>query len=116
MLKLRLDQMDALGASALMRFIERMGRSLRSNFPAETARLSEGQLRTQIREGMERANALAIRSGANLESFLECEAVYGPAFWENSEYEWARSILGDDSLDETEKLNLINEHQIFGEG
>ena len=65
MLRIRSEQIAALGEYMLRRFEVRMHPTLRADFPAETAELSDEELEAIIRDGVERAEGYGV-----MEAFL----------------------------------------------
>ena len=115
MLVIRKEQMAVMSEYMFDNFISDMVVHLRNDYPREIESMDDDSLRVFIRESIERANSFNIRASENLEFFLDCEVVYGPAFYTHQDYVWAKVILLDEKNDETEKMSQINEYQIFAE-
>ena len=115
MLVIRREQIDVLSAYMLDGFVSRMAIRLRADYARETEKMNDEDLRKFIKANIERANAFSVRADDNLASFLELATLCGADFFEMPGYEWAKTILEDDMIAETEKMNRINEYQIFDE-
>jgi hypothetical protein len=109
-------QLAALGSYMWVAFVNRMVSHLRGAYPKLTANRNDEELRTEIRSGIQSANSFGIHFDNNLEFFLECATLYGQDFFDRAEYQWARAVLLDARLSETQKMERINEHQLFGGG
>lgn len=114
MLTIRTEQMAALSDYMLGNFITEMIDHLRSEYPEQTMEKSDADMRSFVRGGVDMAHEFNIRLSANLESFLEFVTLHGLDFQSRSELQWATTILADQAIDESEKMNRISEYAIFG--
>lgn len=113
MLSIREEQMKELSKYMLRRFEDRMVIYLRSAFQEQTAELTEPDLRALIRVGTVQAGEDDVTDEADVERYLECMVKYGGEFNTNDETSWAGVILDDSDLSGTEKMNKINDHELF---
>ena len=116
MLIIRREQMNVMSEYMLHAFVSKMMIHLRSNYPDIIQNANDGAIRDFIKACVERANSFNIRAADNIQIFLQLTTLYGSEFFEMPGYEWAKAILEDEKIDETEKMNRINEYQIFSEG
>jgi hypothetical protein len=110
---IREAQMDRLGDSMFNAFVGRMAVRLRAACPAETQSLDDNALRTRIRKEVGNANGFGIEQEQNLETYLEYAIRWGTDFYEAPPFLGARRVLEDELLDETEKMNRVNEYLVF---
>jgi len=113
MLKIRQAQMDSLSEVMLGQFEDRMLRHLRAACPEETQDISEPELRSTIRAGMDSAAKYDITSEVDIRRYLECVVVYGQDFDTNPKTAWAGHILNNKTLSGTEKMNRVDEYALF---
>lgn len=115
MLVIRKEQMNVMSAYMFDKFISKMVVQLRATHSDKTQNKNDESIREFVRASIERANSFGIRTTENLEIFLEYTIEHGLDFYKKPDYAWANSILIDNSIEETEKMNLMNEQQIFGD-
>ena len=63
--------------------------------------------------GVKRANGFGIDGEYDIQRFLECCLIYGEHFGETPESLWAGQILDQDDLSGTEKMDQINDYELF---
>ena len=113
MLTVRREQMDALSRYSLEQFEAAMLRHLRARFPEQTVGRLDPELRKLIKEGISQAAVYGITLENDVRRYLECVVLYGPDFDRNPETAWAGEILRSDDLDGTEKIDRIDEAELF---
>lgn len=113
MLKIRKEQMDVMSDYMLIQFEDRMVLHLRSTFPEQTKDTIELDLRAMIEAGIEKADKYDVTDESDVERYLECMVLYGPNFDADSRTSWAGEILRDERLIGTEKMNKINDYELF---
>jgi hypothetical protein len=115
MLRIRKEQMETMSGYMLGSYISQIAELLRSRHKFRAGTTDE-VIREWIGAIIRQAEQFGIRSAHNVEFFIDRKIEYGPEFPCGTHHAWARSILQDDSMNETEKLNRLNEHEIFGPG
>lgn len=93
MLTLRPPQIQALADSRRVDFEARMHAHLCRCFPATTRTMSDGDIREQIRVGVDRALAHGIVSERGVCKYLNLRFVFGRDFDRDPRLPWAREIL-----------------------
>jgi len=118
MLNLREDQMEALGRAGEETFVTRMADHLRRDFPAELQRhgIAPAQVEDLVRRGMADARGYGVEYEADLQLYLECLLLLGPAFDRDPQLPWARAILTRGDLDGAGKMDQIDEALLFALG
>ncbi|MFW6161639.1 MAG: hypothetical protein ACODAJ_02665 [Planctomycetota bacterium] len=111
MLRIRREQMAALSEHMARQFEQRMVAHLRQRFPQQTQDLDEPALHAQVHEGIERAKGYGITQEDDVRRFLEYQALLGADF--DTSRPWAASVLSDDSLAGTEKMDRIDAYHTF---
>ncbi|MDJ0819196.1 MAG: hypothetical protein QNJ58_23505 [Desulfobacterales bacterium] len=114
MLVIRKAQIDGMSEYMLDRFVTKMVVHLRTNYPEKTTERNDENLKKFIRDSVDRAHSFNIRADDNLETFIEHTVLHGLDFFEKDAFKWAKAILEDEMVNETEKMNGIIEQQIFG--
>ena len=110
---IRKAQMDAMSDYVFDSFIQRMVIHLRAKCQEQTAAISDAELDKFVRAGVDRAHSFNVRSEPNLVTFLEYASRYGMDFYASAPFSGAQSVLENGKLNETEKLNRVNEYLIF---
>lgn len=110
---IRTEQMDVMRESALQQFVDRMIAHLKREFPEQTAKMPEGELRTLIHQSMRTAEKYDVIYEVDIERYLECVMLYGRDFDVNPETSWAAEILRNYELSGFEKMNQINDYELF---
>ena len=113
MLTIRREQMEALGRYSLDQFEAAMIRHLRTRFPAQTETRIDSDLREMIKNGIGRAAVYDITLENDVKRYLEYMVLYGPEFDQTPQTAWAGDILRADDLDGTEKIDRIDEAELF---
>lgn len=111
MLMIRSEQIAALGEYMLRQFEARMHHALRADFPAESVELSDEELGEIIREGVERAEGYAVTDETDVERFLELMLRRGRTF--DLTESWANEILTEADLSGTQKMDKIDDYELF---
>ena len=110
---IRTEQMDILGDYKFRQFVDRMVAHLKKEFPEQTAEMAESDLRVLINEGVERAENYEVTDDVDIERYLECMLRYGGDFDMNLQTSWAGEILHDNDLSGFDKMNRINDYELF---
>jgi hypothetical protein len=113
MMVIRNEQMEALSKYVFDEFLKRMVVRLRNTCQTETQFMDDGAFLNLVRDGVDHASEFKIREEENLETFLEYTVRYGKEFYATPLFHGARGVLESSQLDETEKMNRINEYVIF---
>ena len=113
MLTIRREQMEAFSQHSLDQFEAAMIRHLRTRFPAQTEARLDPDLRRMIKDGIGRAAVYGITFENDVKRYLEYMVLYGPEFDQTPETAWAGDILRADDLDGTEKIDRIDEAELF---
>jgi hypothetical protein len=109
----RRTQIDALERYMLEGFILRMSARLRDEFPRDTAALAPAELRTVIENAIAKAETYGVTDEADVERYLEFAARYGADFDVAQQTAWAGEVLRRDDLSGTEKMNTLDDHELF---
>ena len=112
-LLVRRNQMHVLERYMLEGFIRRLSARLREEFPRETAALTPAELRTFIENAIAKAETYDVKDEADVERYLEFAARYGPDFDVEQRTAWAGAVLRRDDLSGTEKMNTLDDHELF---
>ena len=114
MLTLRREQMQALERYALEQFIARMSARLHARFRRETEKVAEPDLRTLIRRAITKAETYGVSDEADVARYLEFVIRYGPEFDTQETTAWAGRILKHADQSGTEKMNALDDCDLFG--
>jgi len=110
---IRREQMDILSEHTLRQFLDRMVAHLKKEFPEQTENMPEDDLRDLINQSMEHAETYGVTDEVDIERYLECTFLYGRDFDANPQTSWAREILRDNDLSGFDKMNRINDYELF---
>jgi hypothetical protein len=113
MLKIRHEQLEVLNQVAFEHFILRMVDHLISTFPEHFDSVDDEDIYSFVNNGVERAKTHGIEGEYDIQRFLECCTVYGENFGEAPESQWAKPFLERADLDGTEKMDQINDYELF---
>jgi len=75
--------------------------------------IGDQELRIIIQSGMKKAESYEVTDETDVERFLDCMMRYGHDFDTNPRTSWAGDILGRQGLSGTEKMNHIDEYELF---
>jgi hypothetical protein len=110
MLVIRAGQIDAVEQRLRVRIQEEFAARLKADFPEQTAPLSETELRVQVADGYQAAEALAITDRADIYRFLKLRFL-PPAALESSVARLAfYRVLTDPEKDAGRRLDFIERH------
>lgn len=109
MLKIRSEQIETLRKSVRKEFEDDMVIHLQTSFSSEIEGMSEEELRQEIRSGIEKAEKYDIVISTDVSRFIEYSVCYGSDFDVTDKLKWISEILNDNSLDGTEKMDMIDE-------
>ncbi len=113
MLIIREEQMVVLSEYMLKQFEERMIIHLYSNFPNETKDISDLELRKTICSNIDRAAKYNVKDEVDVKRYLEYVVRYDSEFDINPNLPWAINIFGDENLTGTEKMNQLDDYELF---
>lgn len=105
--------MKVFEEAALCNYEDRIVLYLRSKFSEQTKNATERELREMIKTGISTAESYQITDETDVERFLEFIVRYGPDFETDPEVFWAIQILQDESLTGTEKMNQMDDYELF---
>lgn len=111
MLVIRKEQRDVLREYMKHAFQVRMLKHLRENFQQNTKDISEDDLLTTIRAGIDKAVSYGIKYESDLQTFLECIICFGHDFDTNPTIEWAGKVLRDKRFNASEKMHMLNKQR-----
>src|SRR5262245_66148877 len=114
MLKIRKVQMKTLSEYTLGQFEHRMTVHLRTTFPKQTADLQEEELRVKVHIGVARAAQYNVTAEDDVRRYLEYMIMYGADFDTNPQSAWAGGILRTQDISGGEKMDRVDEHDLFG--
>jgi hypothetical protein len=106
-LVIRLEQVPALREAVLREFELRTIRQLRDRQPGRTAAMTDGDLRSYVRHGRERAEGYGVRLARDVVRFVDCMLALGIDFERSPERAWALEILTDPRIAGTTKLDRV---------
>ncbi len=113
MLTIRKKQMDVLSQYLLNQFSYRMELHLTKRYSVQTKEMDDGQLRELIVKGIEEAEKYDVTDENDVKRFLEYLVEYGCDFGHSAETMWADQFLNDEELTGTEKMNKIDNYDLF---
>ncbi len=117
MLIIRNEQLEAFRQYALAQFINDMSEYLRAAYPRKTAALSEAELQSEIKAGIEHAAKYNARLQYDVQQFLSLRMEFGPNFDSQRNFRSARmaEILNDEDLSATEKMDALSDTSDFSQ-
>ena len=113
MLKIRKEQMETFKNDILRKFEDKMFIHLRSQFPEETKQMEEPELREMIHNGIFHARRYKVTLEPDVCRYLECMVLHGVDFDTNPKTSWAGDILRDKGMSGREKMNRIDDYEMF---
>jgi len=113
MLVIRKTQMRVFELSALLKFEDDVVGSLKASCPEETGNLSETDLRAFIRSGISKSEKYSVTDEADVRRFLEFMLRHNAGFELQADASWAAGILRDEQLSGMEKMDQIEEAELF---
>lgn len=113
MVIIRKEQMEVLSKNMVNQFVDNTLIHLRTIFPDQTQDMTDQQLRDMIQAGINEAESYEITDEVDVERFLECIVRYGRDYDTDPKTSWAGEILRDESLTGMEKMNQINDYELF---
>lgn len=114
-MKIHRAQMQALAASQMNRFVERMVDHLRDNFRDTRQRhdISDAALPELVCNGVRAAARYGVVYEDDVQLYLECLVLLGPGFDRDPATAWAGEILRANYLDGAGKMEDLREHVVF---
>lgn len=108
MLKIRSEQIDALGMGMRGLFVEEMIEHLNAFSPELCQTLGDDQLRPVVCQALERAEGYGLVNRGSVRLFLEMMFLLGSGFDDDPQYPWAReTLLRDDFFNEMYKSGRL---------
>jgi hypothetical protein len=111
---IRQEQMTTMRDALTARFVEQSLERIRTRFPERSAAsgLDSSQWRAHLERAVSEARERGISGGDELDLYLDCLVLIGPAFPADSP--WALEILDRSDIDGPAKMMQINDYLIFG--
>lgn len=107
MLKIRDEQIRALGLHSKEQFVHRAMAHLREHFPDPFQTMRHSDLRSLCDHGIERAGSYGIESQRDLCKYLSLMVVFGRDFDTDRRLPWAVETLNDPTLGPMLRLNRV---------
>jgi hypothetical protein len=104
MLTIRKPQLQAISASRVEVFYERVRYHLAKCFPDECRAIGEATVADLVRHGVERADHYGFKSQREIVLYINLMFVFGPDFDEDTDFPWAAGILNDETLSHSQKI------------
>ena len=93
MLTIRREQIRAMAAPEIERFLERARAHVVQYFPDQCAALSHSQLKDAVTHGFERADGYGLETEQDLLRYLTLMFIFGREFDRDPTFPWAARIL-----------------------
>ena len=106
---IREEQMKVFSAYMWRRFEDQMAAHLRRTFPELTFGMTDEDLLSTIRAGIQRAANYGVQREPDLQTFLEYVTCYGLNFDTNPDTNWAGQVLHDKTRNPSEKMYLLHQ-------
>jgi hypothetical protein len=113
MLTIRREQTIALQEDAAERFVKRMAALLRDRYPVQPLPQADYSLYALIRLGISDCERFELLDAAEVEAYLDYLFRFGPDFTRCPETRWALTILSDPGLFGMEKLERLDQYELF---
>jgi hypothetical protein len=112
-MRIRDDQLTALGEVPLGVFVQRLTDHLKNDFAADLAShgIAESQVPQQVRDCIALARTFGVQAESDVWLFAECVAIFGPQFPRTQA--WAEQELVRRDKSGTEKMDKINQYMLF---
>jgi hypothetical protein len=107
MVTIRAEQAAVFSKNAMVRFEDEMVEHLKGNFPLQTSRSTDAELRSMIQIGIRKAAGYAVTLEEDVRVYLDCMVEFGVAFDEDRSLSWAGQTLRTRSLTGTEKMKYV---------
>jgi hypothetical protein len=111
MLVIRKEQMAVMRQYVLDQDIKRLADYLLSEFPEITRPWQRANLEKFVAQGVEKASNYGIVLEKNVKRLLSYYVLLGLDFSEKPDNVWARPILSNEFIDETTKMNRLDQAQ-----
>lgn len=108
MLKIRSQQLEALGDAASLRFQAACREHAREYWPRQCDELGDDGLNARIEHAIEEAGRFGIESERDVARFFDLYFVWGEGFVDAERTSWARDILEDETLDGPLKVHQLS--------
>lgn len=113
MLTIRSEQMEVLGDYARQLLETRLSGQIRTMFPELLESLSDSELRAFVASGIDRAISYEVVLEEDVRRYLEYAVRYGGDFDRAPATSWAEAILSRTDLEGTEKMNELDDFELF---
>jgi hypothetical protein len=116
--QIRVSQLEAARQNQMDMFVQGVVDHVRQDLAdrMEANNIAEEAYEEFVRSGIARAGKYEVTIRTDVTFFIECMAIYGPQFDQDPAMPWAREILTRDDLHPVSKMQLIEEHMLFGPG
>ena len=109
MLRLRSEQMTALGKVVQDEFERRVIVHLRESLPELTADLSDDDLRPRLQRGWKRAEKHGLESQRQAVCYIDTCFLLGDDFEQNPRHAWAVDLLASEDIAASDKADKLLE-------
>lgn len=106
-MKIRKEQMDALGAKKAKRFEDRLVAHIQDEYPDVVFDMPEAQVRDRVRACLERARRYDMQTEEDLAAFTELDFELGECF--DEQQQWAAEVVNDREIDGHQKIVALEE-------
>lgn len=107
---MRPSQIEALQDARFELYVNRMVKELAARFEGQCAELDGSAIRSRVVSGIDQGREYSIRDKLDITRFLEYTFELGDDFINTN---WASSVLEDDDLTGTEKMDRIDDLATF---
>lgn len=113
--RIRTEQVETFARSLEVQFAVRTATHLRNAFPAvvEKQGLDDDALNQLSLRGLAAARRYGVVNEGDVERYIECMLILGPAFDTDPRFPWAGQALSRADLNGEAKMDLIDDHLIF---
>lgn len=113
MIAIRPEQMKTFSEVEIRKFEDRVIVHLQTSFPDQVGGIPEPKLRATIRKSLADASNYNVRDEVDVWRYIEYVVRYGADFDKNPATSWAGEILRNRDLAGTDKMNKIDDHDLF---
>lgn len=110
MFVIRKAQMKALSRYMVEQFVDTSLVHLKTNFPEQTKEIQDGNLRSMINSGIEKAARYNVTIEEDVLRYLEYMLSYGTDFDTDPATLWAGEILRSQDIDGPEKIVRLDDY------
>jgi len=110
MFQIRREHVDALSERVYRDFEDRLVEHLTRTNPERVAKMEESEVRAAIKAGVEKAATYQIFLQTNVAGFVQLQFEEGNDFDVDSAHPWAKPVLTDPELDESQKIGYLRDY------